>query len=183
AFAALPLKICSKEPHDRLPRAVSNLRLFARPEEAVAHAGIDVVAVLLVVGPDRRVHVGETRVDARVVLGVDAEPGRPEAGDRHRVRAGAVAHHERPQRWVVRRVAETLPTAPTEADHPHAIRSGRLEPLYVCDRRVGYLCDRFGVEGRNELARVVRRWRRAPPPRQEVGSDGAETAAGELLRG
>src|SRR2546426_9120485 len=39
--------------------------LFRSPQEAVPDAGIDGVAVGLVVRPDRRVHVGEARVDAR----------------------------------------------------------------------------------------------------------------------
>ena len=146
-------------------------------------AGIDGVAVGLVVRPDRRVHVGPARVDAGVVLRVDAESLRTNARNRYGVGARPVAHDERPERRVVRGIAEALAAAPAEADDPHPVGPGRLETLHVRHGRVEVLRDRVGGERRDELAGVVRRRRRPTVMRQQIGSDRHEAVLGELLRG
>src|SRR2546426_3250690 len=120
--------------------------LFRSPQEAVPDAGIDGVAVGLVVRPDRRVHVGEARVDARVVLRVDAESLGPNARNRYGVGARPVADDERPERRVVRGIAEALTAAPAEADDAHPVRPGRLETLHVRHGRIEILRDRVGRE-------------------------------------
>src|SRR6266480_5264100 len=89
-----PFQILPEEPYHGAPRRIRDLGLLARAQETVSHAGIDRVWVVL----PRRLHRGgrvrETRVDARVVLGVDAEP--PSADARHvrRVRGGTVTDDE-----------------------------------------------------------------------------------------
>src|SRR5439155_1690583 len=80
--------------------------------------------------------VGPARVDAGVVLRVDAESLRTNARNRYGVGARPVAHDERPERRVVRGIAEALAAAPAEADDPHPVGPGRLETLHVRHGRV-----------------------------------------------
>src|SRR5207245_10935461 len=99
----------SEEPNHVPPRAVRDFRVFTGPQEAMADAGIHGVAVALVVRADRRVHVGQAGVDARVILRVDAEPLGTEAGHGRGVGAGPGADDEGSEGWVVGRIAEALP--------------------------------------------------------------------------
>src|SRR5207245_6756698 len=138
--AALVFQTLPEEPEDRLPRTIRDFRLFTGPQEAVADAGIYGVAVGLVVSPDRRVHVAQTGVDAGVVLGVDAEPLRTDAGDGHGVGARPVADDERPDRGGVGGIAEALHAAPADADNAHQVGTGRLDALTVRDGRVSLDC-------------------------------------------
>src|SRR5438132_1173676 len=152
--AALVLQTLPEESHDRLPRAVRDFRLFTGAQETVADAGIHGIAVALVVRADRRVHVGQAGVDARVVLGVDTESLGADARDGQGVGTRSEAHNERAEGRVVGGVTEALAAAPAETNDAHPVAPGRLDPLDVRQGRVEILRDRVGVEPRDEFAGV-----------------------------
>src|SRR5439155_15178042 len=157
------LQTLPEEPDHVAPRAVRDLGPLARAQEPVADAGMDRVVVALVVGPDRRVHIRQPGIDARVVLGVHAQAAGADAGHGERLGAGAVADDEARERGVVRGVAEALAAAPAEPDHADAVGPRRLQAPYVRHRGVEILSDRVGGEPRDELARRVGGRRRTAP--------------------
>src|SRR5205807_7920773 len=77
----LPLQTLSEELDYRSPRAVRHFGLLARAQESVPHPGIDRVVVVLRILLHRSRHVRQSRVDARVVLRVNAEPARADPRD------------------------------------------------------------------------------------------------------
>src|SRR5205814_4600154 len=78
----LPLQTLSEELDYRSPRAVRHFGLLARAQESVPHPGIDRVVVVLRILLHRSRHVRQSRVDARVLLRVTAEPARADPRDR-----------------------------------------------------------------------------------------------------
>src|SRR6266498_4197672 len=147
------VKSLPEEPNHRAPRAIRHFRFLSRAQEAVPDAGIDRVPVVRPIAPHRRVHVGQAGVDARVLLGVDAEAPRADARDGRRVGARTITDDEGAQRRVARRVAEALAPAPAETDDADPIAPRRLERLDVRHGRVEVQGQRVGIEPADEAPR------------------------------
>src|SRR5204863_7628877 len=111
------LQLRPEERDHRMPRAVGHLRPLTRPQEAVPHAGIDRVLIVLPRLLHRGGHLRQPRVDARVVFGVHPEALGADAGDVCDWWVRPVADDECLEGRVVRRVAEALAPAPAKPDH------------------------------------------------------------------
>src|SRR4029077_20084581 len=94
-----------------------------------------------------------------------------------------VADDEAPERGVIRGVAKALAAAPAEPDHPDTVGPHGFQTPQVRDRGIEILRDRVRGQSRDELTRRIGGWRRAAPPRQQVGRDRDEAVLGELLGG